>query len=86
MTKYTPQNDSPEITLWCDPKLMFVSSYGVVTYREWLKRERDRLEKAGRKTYIIRRPGGTICLSYVTQDAFNRLQDYRKRNATPSKN
>jgi len=49
---------------WDFPEDRFESEYGDVTYREWLLKEKERIESRGGKLVLWKREDGLICSTY----------------------
>ena len=45
--------EKKSITKWLDPKQTFQSHYGFITNREWLLKEKDRIESGTGKECVI---------------------------------
>jgi len=58
-------NDENRLTLWTPPEEIIRSGYGIITYREWCERERDRLNCNGGEAEIVTREDGFIALFRV---------------------
>jgi hypothetical protein len=51
-------------TLWDYPHNIFESEYGILTYSEWLIREKRRIESRGGLLLLWKKRGGMICSTY----------------------
>lgn len=49
---------------WDFPNGAFESQYGDVTYKEWLVKEKERIESRGGSLVLWKRKGGMVCSTY----------------------
>jgi hypothetical protein len=58
-------DDALRITAWLNPSSETDSKYGYISNREWLERERDRINKGHRECTIIKKGDGSQALFYL---------------------
>jgi hypothetical protein len=56
-------NEKQTMTHWTRPAEIINSGYGTITYREWCKKERARINTRGDGVKIVTRKDGMIALS-----------------------